>query len=177
MQLIQSLFGGGNNQSNLPPTLDVFGGGTNAPFTFGVNQFDLQSIVDAFHKNMGATQARYNQLGLGGSSMEAQDLGTAPSLTGGLPQQEKAVIGQEQTQNVGNAALNPALQPQIDAQLGGGGATGSTGSSASSLGQLAGAAGNLLGGLGGGTAAADAGTEAAIGSLGGDVAEGLAILG
>lgn len=163
--IISSLFGGGSQQSNLPPTLSVTGGGTSAPFTFGVGDFDLQAIVDAFNRSTQSTQARYNQLGLGGSTMEQQDLGTAPSVTGGLPAQREAVIGQEQTANVGQPALNPALQPQIDQQLGGtaANAPGNTaGATASSLGQLAGLAGKGLGGAAGGISDATAG-DAALG--------------
>lgn len=145
--IVSSLFGG--QQSNLPPTLQVTGGGTNAPFTFGTSDFDLQAIVDAFHRNQAATKARYDQLGLGGSTMEAQDLGDAPSLTGGLIGQEQAVIGQEQTANVGNPALNPALQPQIDTQLGALSANApqnAGAATAGTLGQLLGAGAKLLGG-------------------------------
>lgn len=160
--LFQSLFGGGQSQNSSQPT--VYGGGINAPWTWGTSPFDLNSIVQAFHQNMGSTKARYDQLGLGGSTMEAQDLGGAPSVTGGLPQQEQALIGQEQTANVGQPALNPALQPQI--QQFPNPQTASANSTA--LGQLAGQA---LGSTLGGTAAGDAA------SVAGDAATGDAVLG
>ena len=130
----------------------VTGGGTNAPWNWGVSPFDLQSIVQAFNQASTATTNRYNQLGLGGSTMEAQDLGTAPSVTGGLSTQEQALIGQEQTANVGNAALNPALQPQINETIG----ANTSGQTATALGNLAGQA------LGGSTAAST--SDAALGS-------------
>jgi hypothetical protein len=116
---------------------DVTGGGTGAPWNWGVSPFDQQSIDQATSSNASSITNRYNQLGLGGSTMEGQDLGTTPSVTGGNVAQGEALTGQEQTSNVGNPALNPALQPQLNDLIGTGGS--------SSLGSLAGAAGKAIG--------------------------------
>jgi hypothetical protein len=91
-----------------------------------------------------ATTARYDQLGLGGSTMEGQDLGSQPSQTGGLAEEGLAMTGQLQTQNVANPALNPALQPQYNELLG-----------ASNNSTLSGLAGSALG----------AGLKAGIGAI------------
>lgn len=80
------------------------------PFNFGPSAFDLQAIMNALGTSETAMTNRYKQLGLGGSTMLQQDLGNAPSLTGGLPKEALAMVGQMQTQDVGNAAFNPALQ-------------------------------------------------------------------
>lgn len=80
------------------------------PFEFGPSQFDLQAIMNALGTSETAMTNRYNQLGLGGSTMLQQDLGNAPSLTGGLSNEAMAMVGQQQTQDVGNPAFNPALQ-------------------------------------------------------------------
>lgn len=119
---------------------NVTGGGTNAPWNWGTSPFDLASIINAFNRSSAMTSARYAQLGIeapggGPSTMEGQDLGTVPSVTGGLPQEAAAVQGEEQTANVSNPALNPALQPQIQAQIGP-----TAGQTATTLGNLAGKA-------------------------------------
>lgn len=107
------------------------------PFEFGPSQFDLQAIQNALGQSSTAITNRYNQLGMGGSTPEQQDLGNATSLTGGVANQAQAMIGQEQTQDVGNPAFNPALQqPQT-----------TPGTSLSSLGGLASSLGSLAGGL------------------------------
>lgn len=106
---------------------DITGGGTGAPWNWGVSQFDQSMIDAATGSNQQATQNRYQQLGLGGSTMEGQDV-----AGGGL--MGSAMTGQEQTQNVGNPALNPALQPQLNQLIGG--TQGSSGK------------GGLLGGIG-----------------------------
>jgi hypothetical protein len=177
MSLGGSSKGGGAGASGASSTeFDVTGGGTNAPWTWGISPFDQSAIDSATGQNASSIDARYNQLGLGGSTMEGQDQGRIPTATGGNIGQGQAVTGQEQTSNVGLPALNPALQPQFNSTIGGQPAN----TSASSLGSLAGLAGKALGGLGGGTAAAagtDAATTDALGTLGSDVAEGLAILG
>jgi hypothetical protein len=72
-------------------------------FEFGPSQFDLGAITDAVSGNQIATTDRYDQLGMGGSTPEQQDL----TQQGNLGQ---AAIGQEQTADVGNPAFNPALQ-------------------------------------------------------------------
>lgn len=107
------------------------------PFEFGPSQFDLQAVMNALGQGQTATTNRYNQLGLGGSTMLQQDLGNAPSVTGGLANEAQAMVGQQQTQDVGNPAFNPALQtPQT-----------TPGTSLSSLGGIASSLGSLAGGL------------------------------
>ena len=72
-------------------------------FEFGPSQFDLGAITDAVGGNQQTTTNRYNQLGMGGSTPELQDLANQAQLG-------EATIGQEQTQDVTNPAFNPALQ-------------------------------------------------------------------
>lgn len=121
---------------------DVTGGGTNAPWNWGVSPFDQSMINQATTSDETATTNRYQQLGLGGSTMEAQDIGTSPTQTGGIIGQGEAMTGQEQTENVGQPALNPALQPQLNSLIG-------AGQGGSSLSQLASGAGlaSSIGGL------------------------------
>jgi hypothetical protein len=126
---MSGIFGGGGSKSGY----DVTGGGTDAPWTWGVSPFDQSMIDAATSDNTTAVQNRYQQLGLGGSTMEGQDVS-------GAQQMGQAITGQEQTQNVGNPALNPALQPQLNQLIGGT-------SSGSGLGGLASAAGGLIGKL------------------------------
>jgi hypothetical protein len=83
------------------------GGGAEAPWTWGVSPFDQSAIDNATGSNETATANRYHQLGLGGSTMEGQDAAS-------VGEAGTAITGQEQTQNVGNPALNPALQPTIN---------------------------------------------------------------
>ena len=72
-------------------------------FEFGPSQFDLGAIDAATQGNQQTTTNRYNQLGMGGSTPELQDLANQAQLG-------EATIGQEQTQDVTNPAFNPALQ-------------------------------------------------------------------
>jgi hypothetical protein len=72
-------------------------------FEFGPSQFDLGAITDATQGNQQTTAARYNQLGMGGSTPELADLANQASLG-------QAEIGQQQTQDVTKPAFNPALQ-------------------------------------------------------------------
>lgn len=148
---MSNIFGGGAPKGGYTVT----GGGTGAPWNWGVSPYDQSAINAAVGDDTAATSARYNQLGLGGSTMEGQDLGTLPSQTGGIAGEGEAMTGQLQTQNVGNPALNPALQPQLNQYI-------SNPGGSSSLSSLAGAAG--LGGLAGaGTGAAANSTD--VGSL------------
>ena len=71
----------------------------------GLSQFDMGAFANAQNKAMAAMGNRYNQLGLGGSTMAQMDLGQAPSLIGGIPGIAQAAIGEAQI----NAAQN---QPQ-----------------------------------------------------------------
>jgi hypothetical protein len=72
-------------------------------FEFGPSQFDQDAITAATGGNQQTTSARYNQLGMGGSTPELQDLANQANLG-------EATTGQEQTQDVTNPAFNPALQ-------------------------------------------------------------------
>lgn len=86
---------------------EITGGGTGAPWNWGVSPFDQSAIDAATGQNVASTKARYDQLGLGGSTMEGQDVAQAGEMG-------QAITGQEQTANVGQPALNPSLQPQLD---------------------------------------------------------------
>ena len=88
---------GGDSKSGLDTNLQQ------GQFEFGPSQFDLGAITDATQGNQQTTTARYNQLGMGGSTPELQDLANQANLG-------QATIGQEQTSDVGNPAFNPALQ-------------------------------------------------------------------
>ena len=88
---------GGDGKSGLDTNLQQ------GNFEFGPSQFDLGAITDAVSGNQQTTTARYNQLGMGGSTPELQDLANQANLG-------QATIGQEQTADVGNPAFNPALQ-------------------------------------------------------------------
>jgi hypothetical protein len=72
-------------------------------FEFGPSQYDLGAISNATSGNEATTTARYNQLGMGGSTPELQDLAQQANVG-------QATQGQEQTQDVTNPAFNPALQ-------------------------------------------------------------------
>jgi hypothetical protein len=99
-----------------------------------VSDFDQSQINAATGSNTQAVENRYNQLGLGGSTMEGQDVTGAQDMG-------TAMTGQEQTANVSNPALNPALQPQLNSLIG---ATANQGVSLGSLAKGAGALGGLL---------------------------------
>jgi hypothetical protein len=107
---MSGLFGGGGKNANNSGYY-LTGGGANAPFEMGPTPFDLQSIAQSVMGNEQAVTNRYNQLGLGGSTMAGQDVA-------GAQQMGQALTGQEQTQDVTNPALNPALQPPINQLVG-----------------------------------------------------------
>ena len=86
-------------------------GETTGPFAFGPSQFDISSILSAIGGNQGEITNRYDQLGMGGSTPEKQDL-SQQDLLG------QAAIGQQQTADVGNPAFNPALQTPSTNQSG-----------------------------------------------------------
>jgi hypothetical protein len=126
--------GGKNSASGLDTNLQQ------GQFEFGPSQFDLGAITDAVTGNTQMTENRYNQLGLGGSTMEGQDV----TQEGDLGQ---AAIGQEQTSDVTNPALNPALQTaQTNLPTSSilGAEQQSSSNLGSTLGTLAGLAGKLL---------------------------------
>lgn len=140
---MSGLFGGGGKGN--PTSSLLTGGGTGAPWNFGVSPFDQSTIDAATGGNVTATQNRYNQLGLGGSTMEGQDVA-------GATQAGTAMTGELQTANEANPALNPALQPQLNDLIGALGGT--QGNTLSSLASLAGLGSNIGNLLGGGSAAA-----------------------
>lgn len=108
-------------------------------FEFGPTPFDVNTINDVIGQNTQATDARYAQLGMGGSTPNQQDDANQQLLG-------QAVQGQEQTQQVTDPALNPALQSAqtnlptssiLSAEQSGGGTSlGSLAGSALSLGGL-----------------------------------------
>jgi len=108
---------------------NFFGGPIGAPGQPGaLSGFDTGAASQAMGLSLTEMANRYNQLGLGGSTAEAMDLGQAPSISGGIPAQFAALQGQMQ---------NNALQtlPQ--------GSGGKGGSPASAIGL----GGSLLGAL------------------------------
>jgi hypothetical protein len=76
-----------------------------SPFTSGAFNTGAES-------SLGMMANRYNQLGMTGSTPEAQDLGLAPSITGGIPAEFQAGQGQLQTQDLGqtSSSAGSALQ-------------------------------------------------------------------
>lgn len=76
------------------------------PFSFGPSPFDLSQDYGAQQDNLTSLVNRYAQLGLGGSTMQGQDLSGTQLAT-------QALIGNQQTQSVGNPATNPALQSPV----------------------------------------------------------------
>lgn len=132
---MSSLFGGGSNK-DAGGGYNIVGGGTGAPWNWGVSDFDQSAIDAATAGNTQGMENRYSQLGLSGSTPELQDEAS-------IAEQGQALTGQEQTANVGNAALNPALQPQLNSLIGVQ-SQGSGANVAGSLGTLAVAASKLL---------------------------------
>lgn len=83
-----------------------------------VDPFSKGAVSEAQGQSLKAMTNRYNQLGLGGSTAEAMDLGNAPSLTGGIPAEFQAILGELQ---------NAALQGSGGGGGGGGGKGGGGG--------------------------------------------------
>lgn len=73
-----------------------------------LSQFDTSAFGTGLGQSELAMGQRYNQLGMTGSTPEAMDLGAAPSLTGGIPGEFAAGLGQTQTQDLGTT-LQTAL--------------------------------------------------------------------
>ena len=90
---------------------NVTSGGAGLPFNFGPSPFDLSSINSATGDNTAAVTNRYQQLGMGGSTPEQQDLT-------GQQQLGEAAIGEEQTKTVADPAINTSLQPSINSLIG-----------------------------------------------------------
>ena len=90
---------------------NVTSGGAGLPFNFGPSPFDLSSINSATGDNTAAVTNRYQQLGMGGSTPEQQDLT-------GQQQLGQAAIGQEQTKTVADPAINTSLQPSVNSLIG-----------------------------------------------------------
>lgn len=102
---------GGSSGSSLGGGVNLTGGGAGLPFNFGPSPFDLSSIMSALGDMTQAVTNRYQQLGLGGSTMESQDLA-------GVQKTGDAAIGQEQTTAVSDPAINTSLQPSINSLIG-----------------------------------------------------------
>jgi|SRR5262245_10807290 len=80
-----------------------------------VDPFALGAVGQGAGTSIQAMTNRYNQLGLGGSTMEKMDLGQAPSVTGGIPAEFAALVGELQNSALRNAPSgsgkqNPASQ-------------------------------------------------------------------
>jgi hypothetical protein len=69
-----------------------------------LSPFDQSGVQTALGQSTQAMTNRYNQLGLGGSTPEAMDLGQAPSLTGGLPAEAQATLGDIQASDLSSTA-------------------------------------------------------------------------
>jgi|SRR5580704_4265509 hypothetical protein len=143
--------GGSGSGKGSSGGFDVTGGGAGLPFNFGPSPFDLSSIMSATGDNTQSVTNRYNQLGLGGSTMEGQDLTGQQKLA-------DATIGQEQTQTVSDPAINTSLQPSVNQLIGVGStqaanqgltsALGNLATQAAGSGQFSAGAGSVLGGSG-----------------------------
>jgi len=70
-----------------------------------VDPFAMGAVGQGAGTSVQAMANRYNQLGMGGSTPEAMDLGQAPSVTGGIPAQFQALVGE-----LTNSALRQAPQ-------------------------------------------------------------------
>jgi hypothetical protein len=103
--------GGSGSGKGSSGGFDVTSGGAGLPFNFGPSPFDLSAIMSAVGDNTQSVTNRYNQLGLGGSTMEQQDL-TGQDLLG------QATIGQEQNTTVADPAINTSLQPSVNSLIG-----------------------------------------------------------
>jgi|SRR5215471_10085016 len=90
----------------------VLGGPFGSPGAPGfLSPFDIGAVGAGEGQSLTAMANRYNQLGMGGSTPEAMDLGAAPSYTGGIPQQFQAVLGQvqnAQSGQIGGKGTSPA---------------------------------------------------------------------
>jgi hypothetical protein len=106
-----------------------FGGPGQAGF---LSPFDTGAFSSGQGTSMQAMANRYNQLGMPGSTPEAMDLGVAPSLTGGIPAEFQAGLGQTQSQDLSQttSSANSAIQSKSN-QIG-------------AIGQVAGLAGGFL---------------------------------
>lgn len=105
-----------------------FGGGFGSPGSpGGLSGFDLGAAQQGLGQSLTSMANRYNQLGMSGSTPELMDLGAAPSLTGGIPGQFNALVGEMQNNAV---AAAPG---------GSGGKTSSPAGTIGTIGSLAGA--------------------------------------
>lgn len=108
----------------------VTGGGAGTPFNFGPSPFDLSAIMSSVGDNTEAVTNRYKQLGLGGSTMEQQDLAGQQGIG-------EAAIGQEQNKTVSDPAINTSLQPSVNSLIGVGSTQSANQGLTSALGNLA----------------------------------------
>jgi hypothetical protein len=86
-----------------------FGGAGQAGF---LSPFDQSAFAGGQGQSLQAMANRYNQLGMQPSTPEGMDLGILPSLTGGIPAEFQAGLGQTQTQDLGQttSSANSAIQ-------------------------------------------------------------------
>jgi len=87
-----------------------------------VDPFALNAVGAGAGTSLQAMANRYAQLGLGGSTAQAMDLGGAPSITGGIPAEFLALTGELQNSSVRNAPSGAGRQntaSQVGSLLGG----------------------------------------------------------
>lgn len=88
----------------------IFGGfGSRGNFFTGpapgfVSPFAGGQVQESLGQSLQAMTNRYNQLGLGGSTAEQMDLGQAPSVTGGIPAEFQAILGELQNANLSQSS-------------------------------------------------------------------------
>jgi hypothetical protein len=94
------------------------GGGTSSVFgNFGesgapgfVNDFAQLAVNQGQIAATDITKNRYEQLGMGGSTPEQMDLGHMPSVTGGIPEQFKGLMGELQNTSAGISTAGAGAQ-------------------------------------------------------------------
>ena len=82
-----------------------------------VDPFSMAAVGQGAGASTAAMANRYNQLGMSGSTPELQDLGAAPSVTGGIPAQFAALVGELQNSSMQNAPAGTGKQ-NLPAQTG-----------------------------------------------------------
>jgi len=92
---------------------NTFGGFGSSGAPGFVDPFSMNAVGMGAGASMAAMANRYNQLGLGGSTAEAMDLGQAPSVTGGIPAQFQAVLGELQNSSLRNAPSGAGKQSPL----------------------------------------------------------------
>ena len=83
-----------------------------------VDPFAMGAVGQGAGTSIGAMANRYNQLGMGGSTPELMDLGAAPSVTGGIPAQFAALVGELQNTSLQQSPSGTGKQ-NLPSQAGG----------------------------------------------------------